>query len=69
MWAEIFGSFRKTLGSVSIAFETAQPVTGHLIITELIGNALRVRAFPVPARMELGDRDWLKTAPRPVDKH
>jgi hypothetical protein len=30
---------------------------GHLIITELIGNALRILAFPVPARMELGDRD------------
>jgi hypothetical protein len=44
MWAATFGSFRNTLGSVSIAVETARPVTGHLIITELMGFALRVRA-------------------------
>jgi hypothetical protein len=44
MWAAIFGSFRNTLGSVSIAVEPGRPVTGHLIITELMGFALRVRA-------------------------
>jgi len=33
-----------TLASVSIAVETARPVTGHLIITELMGTPLYVRA-------------------------
>src|SRR5262245_53767407 len=36
MRAATLGSFRKTLDSVSIAVETARPVSGHLIITELM---------------------------------
>jgi hypothetical protein len=36
MRAATFGNFRNTLGSVSIAVETARPVAGHLIITELM---------------------------------
>jgi hypothetical protein len=35
--AVIFGNLRKLAASVSIAVETARPVTGHLIITELMG--------------------------------
>jgi hypothetical protein len=38
--AAIFGNLRKTLDSVSIWVETANPVLGHLIITEPI-RALR----------------------------
>jgi hypothetical protein len=68
MWAATFGSFRNTLGSISIAVETARPVTGHLIITELMGFALRVRTPLVPSGMEPKDRDRLTTAGRPVDK-
>jgi hypothetical protein len=36
MCAVTFGNLRNELGSVSIAVETALPVTGHLIITELM---------------------------------
>jgi len=35
--AVIFGNLRKLAASVSIAVETARPVTGHLIITKLMG--------------------------------
>ena len=68
MWAATFGNFRNTLGSVSIAVETSRPVAGHLIITELTVMPSEF-APPVPATMELWDRDALKTALRPVDKH
>jgi len=36
MRAATFGSLRNTLGSTSIAVETARPVSGQAIITELI---------------------------------
>jgi hypothetical protein len=42
MWAMTVGSLRKLAGSVSIAVETALPVTGQLIITMLMGDALRI---------------------------
>ncbi|HKS87013.1 MAG TPA: hypothetical protein VJR71_16165 [Pseudolabrys sp.] len=42
MLAVTFGSFRKLAGSVSIAVDTARPVAGHLIITKLMGDALRI---------------------------
>jgi hypothetical protein len=37
MCAVTFGNLRNEPGSVSIAVETALPVTGHSIITKLIG--------------------------------
>ena len=40
MCAVTFGNLRNELASVSIAVETALPVTGHLIITKLMGDAL-----------------------------
>ena len=47
-----------------IAGETARPVTGHRIITMLMGDALRI--YPrTPIATELTDRDRLKTPPRP----
>lgn len=39
MRAAMFGSLRKTSGSVSIAVETASPIIGHLIMTELMVSA------------------------------
>jgi hypothetical protein len=71
MRAATFGSIRNTLGSVSIAVETSRSVTGHLIIIELIGKSPFEFVPPLLLlpRMELGDRDGLKTAPRRVDKH
>ena len=36
MWAVTFGNLWNELGSVSIAVDTALPVTGHLIITKLM---------------------------------
>ena len=44
MRALILGSLRNTCGSTSIAVETARPVLGHLIITELMANPLRLIA-------------------------
>jgi hypothetical protein len=61
----IFGKRRNTLGSVSIAVETESPVSGHLIITELMGRA---SGFVPAPFMELLDRDRLKTADSPVKK-
>lgn len=69
MRATTFGSIRNTLGSVSIAVETSRSVTGHLIIIELIAKSPFEFLPPLLPRMELGDRDDLKTAPRRVDKH
>ena len=61
MCAVTFGNLRNELASVSIAVETALPVTGHLIITKLMGD-------PCPKAMELQDHDHLTTDFRPVDK-
>jgi len=69
MSAATFGNFRNTLGSVSIAVETSRPVAGHLIITELTVMPSEFAIPPLPTRMELWDRDALKTALPPVDKH
>ena len=44
MRALILGNLRNTCGSTSIAVETARPVLGHLIITELMANPLRLIA-------------------------
>ena len=68
MRAVTFGNLRKEFGSVSIAVETARPVTGHLIITELMGDALRIYSRPFPKTMELQDHDRLTTNFGPVDK-
>ncbi len=68
MWAATFGSFRNTLGSVSIAVETERPVTGHLIITELMGFALPSSCTLTPLGMEPTERDRITTTGRPVDK-
>ena len=46
MREETFGNLRNTPGSVSIAVETGRPVTGHRIITALIGDALRILNSP-----------------------
>jgi hypothetical protein len=54
----IFGKRRNTLGSVSIAVETESPVSGHLIITELMGRA---SGFVPAPFMELLDRDRPET--------
>jgi hypothetical protein len=56
MRAATFGSFRNTLGSVSIAVETAPPVVGHLIITKLIRYSRISALFP------LGWKSWIVTA-------
>jgi hypothetical protein len=48
MCAVTFGNLRNEAGSVSIAVETALPVTGHLIITMLMGDALRICSHPLP---------------------
>jgi len=48
MREETFGNLRNTLGSVSIAVETGRPVTGHRIITALMGDALRIFIPPGP---------------------
>jgi hypothetical protein len=42
MHPAIVGNLRNVTGSVSIAVETARPVTGHRIITMLMGDALRI---------------------------
>jgi hypothetical protein len=68
MYALTFGNLRNELGSVSIAVETALPVTGHLIITALMGDALRISSPPCPKTKELQDHDRLTTNFRPVDK-
>ena len=64
-----FGNLRNELASVSIAVETALPVSGHLIITKLMGDALRIW-LPILARkrwnfgtMTIDDGFW-----PPVDK-
>jgi hypothetical protein len=42
MCAVTLGSLRNEFASVSIAVETARPVTGHVIITRLMGDGLRI---------------------------
>ena len=66
MCAATFGNLRNELASVSIAVETALPVTGHLIITALMGDALRICSHPCPKTMELQDHDRLTTNFGPV---
>ena len=61
MRASILGSFRNTLGSISMAVETACPVSGHLIITELICEPSDTARSQRPG-MEPANRDRLKTA-------
>jgi hypothetical protein len=68
MCAVTFGNLQNELASVSIAVETALPVTGHLIITKLMGDALRIYSHPCPKAMELQDHDHLTTDFGPVDK-
>jgi len=68
MCALTVGSRRNELASVSIAVETALPDTGHLIITKLMGDALRICFHPCPKAMELQDHDLLTTVFGPVDK-
>jgi len=68
MCAATFGNLRNELGSVSIAVETALPVSGHLIITKLMGDALRIFSRPCPKTMELQDHDRLTPNFGPVDK-
>jgi hypothetical protein len=68
MCAATFGNLRNELGSVSIAVETARLVTGHLIITEFMDEALRIYSRPFPKTMELQDHDRLTTNFGPVDK-
>ncbi len=66
MRAPILGNWRNTLGSVSIAVETERPVLGHLIMTELMaGPPMDLLPRPMELRMELLDRDHLKTT-RPL---
>jgi hypothetical protein len=67
MCAVTFGSLRNELGSVSIAVETGLPVAGHLIITRLMGDALRICSH-YPKAMELQNHDRLTTDRGPVDK-
>jgi hypothetical protein len=62
-----FGSLRNEFGSVSIAVETARPVAGHLIITKLMGDALRICSHLCPKAMELQDHDQLTTDFGPVE--
>jgi hypothetical protein len=68
MWAATFGNLRNTFGSVSIAVETARPVTGHLIITELMANPFEFLPPAPLGQMELRDRDGGKTAQCPIDQ-
>ena len=65
MWASTFGNRRNTLGSVSIAVETGLPVLGHLIITELMVDPLRIGSR---LAKKSADRDRRKTWAIPVDK-
>lgn len=58
------GKVRNTFGSVSIAVETERPVTGHVIITVLMGNTFG-GYFSHLTAMELSDRDRLMTVLRP----
>jgi hypothetical protein len=60
MRAATFGNLRNTLDSTSIAVDTARPVLGHMIITELIIGPSDV-FIPTTVRMELNNRDHLKT--------
>jgi hypothetical protein len=48
MWAVTFGNLRNELGSVSIAVDTALPVTGHLIITKLMVTPSEFAPHPLP---------------------
>jgi hypothetical protein len=59
MRALIPGNLRNTLGSVSIAVETARPVLGHLIITELMAEP---SAQSAPQRWPWNS--WIVTAVR-----
>jgi hypothetical protein len=68
MWAVTFGNLRNELDSVSIAVETALPVTGHLIITKLMVTPSEFASHPSPKTMELQDHDGLTTNSSPVDK-
>jgi len=65
MRAATGGSFRNTLGSVSIAVETASPVVGHLIITELMVSP---PIFGPATGKELLDRDRRETVKPPAEK-
>jgi hypothetical protein len=72
MRALIFGNLRNTLGSTSMAVEAGSPVMGHLIITELIATIspedVQRNTNGTLKRMQLSDRDQLKTAYPSVDK-
>ena len=68
MCAVTCGNLRNELASVSIAVETALPVTGHLIITKLMVMPSEFTPHPCPKVMELQDHDHLTTDFGPVDK-
>jgi hypothetical protein len=66
MRAPMSGRLRKTLGSVSISVDTARPLVGHLIITELIRSP-PTDSRPTYVPTELADLGRLKTAHPLVD--
>jgi hypothetical protein len=68
MCAVTFGNLPNELASVSIAVETALPVTGHMIITTLMGDALRICSHLARKRWKFRTMTVLKTDSGPAGK-